>query len=152
MAPIDNSRFDVEVLRNFLDHGTNVFTIAYTKTIRNRTWFHEGDIDGLGLDWSLPIYTTMVYRLRVNGNLLINTHVMRYTDTQLPTPVAVSPINTSYQSFARPIFKWYMSRTASAFELEIANKLSPESVLYTTGIIPAPPARDLNGLRLFLVL
>ncbi len=155
VAPIDNSRFDVEVLRNFKDQGTNVFTIAYTKTIRNRTWFHEGDIDGPGLDfwldWSLSpfIFTTMVYRLRVNGNLLINTHVMRYTDTQLPTPVAVSPINSSDQSFARPIFKWYMSRTASAFKLEIANKYSPESVLYTTCIIPAPPARDLNGLRYF---
>ncbi len=144
--------------------GTNaVYTSVFSKNIHEpRNWLHEGDIldpDAVGggnpgLDWdgrivgtpTIPIGTAMAYQLRVD-NVPVGVFTNYYWNTILPTPVADYP-RGAVVTTPRPEFRWTMTTVASAFELRIVPTNST-TVLYSSGVLPAPEPRNAEGLRVW---
>ncbi|HPK38058.1 MAG TPA: hypothetical protein PLH01_07240, partial [Kiritimatiellia bacterium] len=145
----------VVVKRVSVDGNKNYQGTVLDKTLSAmRSFVHEGDFNGLGLDWGLPgVPTTMprlavVYEVYLGSSSGVPTNaVMTFTntfDSARAKAQAVYPVNRGYVYSARPTFKWKMPLNYTAFHLEVRRDSQSGPVIYNSGTMKAP-ARDIDG-------
>ncbi|MDD4016995.1 MAG: PKD domain-containing protein [Kiritimatiellae bacterium] len=145
----------VVVKRVSVDGNKNYQQIMLDKTLSaTRSFVHEGDFGGLGLDWGLTgVPTTMsrlvvAYEVYLGNSYGVPTNaVMTFTntfDSARAKAQATYPVNRGYVYSARPTFKWTMPLNYTAFLIEVRRDSQTGPVIYNSGTVKAP-ARDIDG-------